>query len=69
MTINSIIKHVNMSGLMAWISNSDYRSENERAFTELTYLPLEWGDEWIRERVYKVAGPRQISEFLLSGMQ
>ena len=36
---------------MAWISNSDYRSENERASTQLTALPLEWGDEWVRERV------------------
>ena len=54
---------------MAWISNSGYRSENKRASTELKTLLLEWGDEWVRERVYKVAGPRQISECLFSGMQ
>ena len=37
---------------MAWISNSDYRSENERVFTQLTTLLLEWGDEWARETVH-----------------
>ena len=36
---------------MAWISNSTYRSENERASIQLTALHLEWGNEWVRERV------------------
>ena len=49
--INSIVKQVNTSGLMAWISHSDYRSENERASMQLTALPLEWGNEWARQRV------------------
>ena len=55
MTINSIVKQVNTSGLMAWISNSDYRSENERASTQLTALLFKWGVEWTREN--KVAVP------------
>ena len=60
---------MNTSGLIAWISNSDYMSKNEKASTQLTAFPLEWGDEWVRERVYKVAVSWQISEWLLSGMQ
>ena len=36
---------------MALISNSDYRSDNERASMQLTPLLLEWGNEWARERV------------------
>ena len=46
-TINIVVKQVNTSGLKAWISNSDYRSHNEGASTQLTALLLEWA----RERV------------------
>ena len=49
-TIYRIVSWVNISVLMAWIINSDYKSENWEASTQLTVLPLEWGVEWARER-------------------
>ena len=68
-TINSIVMQENTRELMTWVSNSDYKNENERASTQLTTLLLEWGDEWARERDSKLAVPQQLSECLLSGMQ